>query len=1500
MKKHFIKWAIRIACLFPISFACADGSQVRSNKPPTGVPGRNSQVLTITSADVLSVDGNLPVLVKKRYADDTSTLSYKIREVDNGAAFVDTDGEMVGISAGKVILTVISSGDAKYAAAKTSQLVTIRKGVPKLNIRMPADILFADTVTVDVNTTATYQRGGNVICKVVGGSGSATINANTGAFIAKTAGTVTVIATSEGDLNYDAATTSQVVTIGKRTPSLKINFRDLGEFNVDQAVSVMANTSALAGRGGSIRFSIEAGSGLATVNPFTGVVTPLEVGTATLVVATNGDANYHPAAMRHPITIGPSTPTLEIKLENKLDVGDSLTAEVVTSAARQRGGAVRFAIAAGTGDAEVDPGTGFIKALKAGTVVLKVISTGDKNYYPASVSKEFTIGQNVPQLEIVSTDRVSVGGTLLVNTISTAGAEGGKISFSIEAGSGSATIDSETGRVTAIGAGTVTLIATSDGNWNYASSSANQIINIEKGKPNLTITSASTLSVDGTLDIKVNSSATHQRGGPVRFSIVAGEGTGYAEVNANTGVLKGITAGTVLLEATSEGDTDYSAATSRQWLTIGKATPVLTIQALSKVYVDQAFGVSAKLGVPSGLGGAFQFTIESGSGSALVDPETGLINAIEAGTIYLVVSTKGDNDYYPVTVKKEVTILPSTPVLTVELSNKLDVDNTANVLVTSTATHGRGGNIQYSIVSGEGDGYAKIDPKTGLIEAITAGKVLLLVTTPGDKDYSLASTSQWITIYQNVPTLTMELPGTLSVDKTTRIKVNSTASSGLGGAVKYSAIAGSGSATVNAESGLVTALSVGTVTLEATTEGDWDYASATVKQEIVIGKSTPMLVIAPIVGLRVDDELAITVTTTTKRGGGGKLTLFVDKSVSSGYAEVDPSTGMLSAITAGKILLVATSEGDSNYNSAKTSRWITIDKATPELVILSANKLKVDETLRPRVATSATIGMGGAVTYAMVSKGSGSATLNRSTGWLTGISAGTVTLIVSTLGDSDYFPASISQDIVISPGNSSMVIVSNNNLPVDGKLPVKIVKQATGDIGVLSYTIIDGDGFATVDSEGVITGLGAGTATLVVRSAGNLNYTPLSVSQLITIKKCSPVLTIASNSWLTIGDTTKVGVTTTARDTQGGKIKFSLSAGSGSATIDPDTGLLKATGAGKVTLIASSLGDKNYLPVTSKQIITIDKMDQVLTITSPDMLAVDKSLILSASSSAGDGGISYSILKADGSAFLSGDQKVLNATHAGAVILTASSPGNDFFAAATTSQLINIEKGNPSLVMTAPVWMSVGQTGFAKVKSSATYRRGGVSNFSIEAGSGSATVDPLSGVVTAVQAGTVMLTAKTFGDDDYEGVSISQEINIIENKISVLAEKREGDRSDGVEFNSMSSDYVAEGFKSDPNASYKKSEKFQVKVPKVYSPNGDGINDKFIIENMSFYPGSKLIIQPMHGGNSYEYADYSNENPFNGKSPDGKELPDGQYLYRLWKDGKPVGDGGFFKLCRCS
>jgi gliding motility-associated-like protein len=89
-----------------------------------------------------------------------------------------------------------------------------------------------------------------------------------------------------------------------------------------------------------------------------------------------------------------------------------------------------------------------------------------------------------------------------------------------------------------------------------------------------------------------------------------------------------------------------------------------------------------------------------------------------------------------------------------------------------------------------------------------------------------------------------------------------------------------------------------------------------------------------------------------------------------------------------------------------------------------------------------------------------------------------------------------------------------------------------------------------------------------------------------------------------------------------------------------------------------------------------------------------------------------------------------------------------------------------------------------------------------------------------------------------------------------------------------------------------------IKIPEAITPNGNGVNEMFIIEGIAAYPNTELIIFNRWGSKVYESKDYQNE--WDGSSQNnlnigGNELPEGTYFY-IMKLGGTEGEETYGKI----
>ena len=81
-----------------------------------------------------------------------------------------------------------------------------------------------------------------------------------------------------------------------------------------------------------------------------------------------------------------------------------------------------------------------------------------------------------------------------------------------------------------------------------------------------------------------------------------------------------------------------------------------------------------------------------------------------------------------------------------------------------------------------------------------------------------------------------------------------------------------------------------------------------------------------------------------------------------------------------------------------------------------------------------------------------------------------------------------------------------------------------------------------------------------------------------------------------------------------------------------------------------------------------------------------------------------------------------------------------------------------------------------------------------------------------------------------------------------------------------------------------------VTAPNVITPNGDAVNDNFIVENIDTWNTTRSVkIFNRWGRLVYESGSYSNKNPWTGKDNSGKLLADGVYFYMIEVYDQPSG-----------
>ncbi|HEX3030467.1 MAG TPA: IPT/TIG domain-containing protein, partial [Clostridia bacterium] len=262
-----------------------------------------------------------------------------------------------------------------------------------------------------------------------------------------------------------------------------------------------------------------------------------------------------------------------------------------------------------------------------------------------------------------------------------------------------ATINSTSGSVTILKAGTTTLTATKAADSEYSSASQSCTLTVKSNQAAITYNDVT--KACGDADFVYTASGGSGTG---TFSYASSDPT-VATINSGTGNVKILKVGTTTLTAIKAADTNYNEASKGCTLTVNKGNQAaITYNNVTKAFGDAPFTYTASGG--SGTG-TFSYTTSDPT-VATIDPSTGSVSILKVGTTTLTATKAADANYNE--ASKGCT-------LTVNKGNQAaitfnDVTKTyGDVPFTYTATGGSGtGTFSYT---SSDPTVATIDPDTG-------------------------------------------------------------------------------------------------------------------------------------------------------------------------------------------------------------------------------------------------------------------------------------------------------------------------------------------------------------------------------------------------------------------------------------------------------------------------------------------------------------------------------------------------------------------------------------------------------------------------------------------------------------------------------------------------------------------------------------------------------------------------------------------------------------------
>ena len=446
-------------------------------------------------------------------------------------------------------VTFTPSGTALFNTTTTTVNVTVAKATPTITWATPSAITYGTALSA-TQLNATGSVAGTIAYSPASG---ATPSAGTQ--------TLTATFTPTDTVNYNTATRTVSLVVGKATPTITWATPSAITYGTALSATQLNATGSVAG---TIAYS-----------PASGTTPSAGTQTLTATFTPTDAANYNPATGSVSLTVNKATPTITWATPSAITYGTSLSATQLNAT-----GSVAGTIA-------YSPASGTTPSAGTQTLTATFTPTDAANYNPATGTVSLTVNKATPTIAWATPSAITYGTALSATQLNATGSVAGTITYSPASG-------------TTPSAGTQTLTATftptDTANYNPATGTVSLTVN--KATPTLTWATPSAITY-GTALTATQLNATSSVAGTIAYSPASG-----ATPSAGTQ--------TLTATFTPTDAANYNPATGTVSLTVNKATPTIAWATPSAITFGTALSAT-QLNATASVAGAFAYSPASGS-----------------------------------------------------------------------------------------------------------------------------------------------------------------------------------------------------------------------------------------------------------------------------------------------------------------------------------------------------------------------------------------------------------------------------------------------------------------------------------------------------------------------------------------------------------------------------------------------------------------------------------------------------------------------------------------------------------------------------------------------------------------------------------------------------------------------------------------------------------------------------------------------------------------------
>ena len=634
--------------------------------------------------------------------------------------------------------------------------------------------------------------------------------------------------------------------------------------------------------------------------------------------------------------------------------------------------------------------------------------------------------------------------------------------------------------------------------------------------------------------------------------------------------VSGLDAGNYTLNVTTVPDENHTAVSKTATITVNKINSTVIVNDFELDY-----GNSINITVTAD--GATDITAEIDNVNVAVNDYTIPISDLGPGNHTLTVTTIPDENHNPVTATSKITINKVASTLTVD-NIIFDYGSEGSGDVSFT-----GANEVIANVENQPKAVVNVSGKKITVSGLAAGTYVLNVTTVPDENHTEVTQTATITVNKAHTEIIL---GNESFDMKAidYVVLTDTLNPAEAGNLTYTS---SDENIVRAENGLIMADGAGTAIVTVSFDGNENYTAAeskTIKVTVRLNDAS-VSVENTTLDLYVDDTFDLNAT---------QNPLFLDIQYASSNKSVATvnDEGIVTAVGEGTATITLTVGNNITYTINSTEVTVTVSKIPTEIKLNNKTfELHVGDSVRD----FASLIPEDAGNLTLISSNESVVAVANDEIFMFAYSIGTATVTVSFAGNEKYAAAKNKTIIVNVTLKDASVSVENTTLDLKVGDSHDLNATTIPDWINIDYKSSD-ETVVSVNSYGIVTAVGEGTATITLTVGNNITYAINSTEVTVNVKKIDTSIDADDKHLdLKVGDSVVVNATLNPEDA--GQLNYT-SSDVNVITVN-SIGEVTAVGTGNATVIVSFAGNDKYSAAESKTIEVTVREDMV--ISAPDL-----------------------------------------------------------------------------------------------------------------------------------------------------------------------------------------------------------------------------------------------------------------------------------------------------------